>query len=956
VSAEGVLIVGAGPTAIQAALDTADGGVPVHIVTSSPFLEDAFNREINPIVSGHRLLEIAKHPLIRLWTRAEPVSATGKDGSYSVLIRRTPRFVDISKCTACGDCVDACPVTVFGAGGKAVRLPEFGVPGCAAIDKQGTAPCTAACPGGIPVQGYISLISRGRFQEALDLVEEAIPFPGICGRVCTHPCEIDCRRAEIDAPVAIRLLKRFVSDNAFGRVERPSTSISFHGGARVAVIGAGPAGMTSAYRLAKLGYRVTVFEKLPVIGGMMGIGIPEYRLPREIIEKEYRRIRESGVEVRLNTTVGPNGRHSLDDLFDMGYRAVLLAVGAHQSLNLNIPGESLPGVIQGLELLRAIRMSQNLEDPLYTETLSRLSRPGPDMRAAVLGGGNTAIDAARSLRRLGLSDVLILYRRSRAEMPALSEEIHEAESEGVQIEFLSAPMRIVGDENRGVVGVECTRMRLETPDGSGRPRPVPVEGSGFLVKVDFVIPAIGQIPDTGFLNETPGIDTTTDRRIRLQPGGFMTGRPGVFAAGDAVSGAGMTVIEAIGMGKKAAAEVDSYLRGVKPEETGLPVASLPVFRRTLSEGERKPLPRVPVSTLAVSERVQGFEEVEQGYTEAEAISEAGRCLGCGPCGECLACVHACKVGAIDHMQRETLAEISVGRIIYADDPGRFPIGPFVGLSGVLRLPRDILPAGSSAASELLAELPISGPRSEARTSVHIGAAVRIGVFVCRCGDEISCVVDTSALADCAGRWPDVVHALELPFSCTADAAGKIHRDAEANRLDRVVIAGCTCCAVDQVCYGCTFQRIRCKQNLGVLEKGGGGPMFVETFSSLPAEAHRFVNIREHCAWPHSGDPAAATAKAAALLAGAVAEARAPVISPMVSAVVAADRCRACGTCVEICEAGAARISEFSPPAACIDPAICTGCGVCVAVCPSCAISAGDGGEDRLTALIEGVLS
>jgi len=952
---DAVLIAGGGPAGVQAALELARAGVQVHLVTASPFVKASSSTGRERFEEAHRILEAEKHPLVDVRTLTDTVSAGESDGRFSIRLRRRPRFVDPSRCTACGDCVDACPVTVTESGSKAVRLAEGAVPGCAIVDKQGTAPCTAACPGGIHVQGYVSLVAAGRFMEAFNLVERAIPFPGICGRICTHPCEEACRRSGIDSPVAIRLLKRFVSDFAQEAPAGAAVEVPAGTGPAVAVVGAGPAGISAARRLRGLGYRVTVFEKLPVIGGMMGVGIPGYRLPRDIIDREYDRIRGAGVEILLDTAVGPGGRHDLDDLFRMGYRAVLLAVGAHQSLKLNIPGESFEGVIQGLDLLRAIRLAQYSGNLSCDEILNRAIRRGQDTRAAVIGGGNTAVDAARTLRRLGLSDVRILYRRSRAEMPALPEEVHEAELEGVRMEFLTAPVGITGDEANGVAGLECVRMRLDAPDAGGRPRPVPIEGSWFLYVLDMVVPAVGQVPDSGFVDRVSGIESAPDHRIILPGGGFMTGRPGVFAAGDAVSGAGMTVIEAIGMGKKAAEEIDAYLGGGSTGKERPSGPRLPVSMRELSEKEKTPVPRVPVSTVPVSERTGGFVEVERGYTEAEAVAEAGRCLGCGPCGECLACEDVCEPGAIDHLQRETLEEISVKRIIYAGDPDLFEGGLFEGLPGVTRIPPDNPHAGSAAAAEILDGLPKRGVRAP-EPATPLARASRIGVFVCRCGGEISNTVDTAAVVEKASSLPGVVYAAELSFSCTPDAAEIIREAAAEHRLDRVVVAGCTCCTLDQACYGCTFQRIRCKRNLGVLGKGGPAAGSAEWGTGLPREAHRFVNIREHCSLPHAGDEAGATGKAASLVAGAVAEAGEQVFPPMDRAVVDRYRCRSCGTCVEVCETGAARITASSWRSAFIDPAVCSGCGVCAALCPSGAITSGDSGRQRLTAVMGGVLS
>lgn len=871
------LIIGGTPAGIQAALDLADSGIGVYLITAEPFLEAGRALADNDLPGRHRLLEVAKHPRIRLRPQSTVVSAAGRSGAYRIDLRQAPRYVDTAKCTACGDCIDVCPVTVPGTQQKAVTLHPGAQPGCAVIDKKGTAPCTDACPAGIPVQGYVALIAQGRFQEALALVEAAIPFPGICGRVCTHPCESRCRRGEVDEPVAIRLLKRFVSDWVLERPvpESPQNNSIPEDAARVAVVGSGPAGMTVADRLAKLGYRVTVFEKLPVVAGMMGIGIPAYRLPREVIEREYRRIEALGVDIRLNTPIGPDGAHTLDDLFKSGYRAVCLAIGAHRSLALHIPGENLPGVVQGIELLKTVSLSQQIDEPALKDSLARMNRFGSDTRALVLGGGNTAMDAARTLKRLGLKQVRVLYRRSREEMPALPEEIADAEQEGVHIEYLTSPVRIEGDDTSGVTGLECVRMQLTDPDESGRRRPVPVPESAFMMAADLVVPAIGQVPDTGILQAGCGVNLDRGGRIQIQRDGWMTARPGLFAAGDAVTRGGMAVVEAIGMGKKAAAAIDAYLKRRPPADTVPKAADLKVADRELTAAQKKPIPRVPVATLAVPDRLKGFCEVEKGYTQAEAMAEANRCLSCGPCSECLACVHVCKPGAVDHSRRELISTHYFGAVLYADDPRRFAQTVLSNLDGVIRaLPDDPLEGSAAAARAMFDLLAAPGATPVLARAGAFAAAARIGVFVCQCGGQIADIVDTCALRDRASIWPDVMHAAELGFACTPEAAETIRAAVQQHGLNRIVLAACSCCAVDQACYSCTFQRIRCRQNLGVLKTGpAADPEDIAT-ATLPSGTFSFVNIREQCAWPHKDDSPTATSKATAMIAAAVAEARA----------------------------------------------------------------------------------
>ena len=889
---QGALIIGGTAAGIQAALDLADAGVRVHLVEASPFLGSRIGAAVPSHLLGSRLLEVTKHPNVTVWTGAAVSRASGEAGRWRVELRQHPRYVDLSKCTACKDCVEVCPVTVPGTERKAIYLAEDAQPGCAVIDKLGKAPCSNTCPGGIHVQGYVALIGQGRFREALDLIRQAIPFPGICGRICTHPCEVNCRRAEVDQSVSIRLLKRFVADWELSHPDeaapeppptpRPDAQ-------RVAVIGAGPAGMAVADNLARRGYPVTVFEALPVVGGMMAAGIPPYRLPRPVIEREIERIERLGVEIRLDSPIGPGGRHTLDELQQMGYEAIFIGVGAHRSHHLRIPGEELCGVVPGIELLRAINLSYETGDPDWkARALGHLS-DGAATRAAVIGGGNTAMDVARSLKRLGVDDVRVLYRRTRAEMPALPEEIDEAEHEGVPIEFLVAPVRVLGDDQGQVTALECVRMKLGEPDHSGRRRPVPIAGSEFALELDLVVQAIGQSPDLSFLGEGHGFAITREGTFNIDRVSYMTNRPGVFAAGDAITQP-VSVIDAIGSAKQAAASIDAYLRGIPPQEVAVSAREVPIARRELLPEDLVPMPRHAAPAIPMARRMSSYDEVELGYDAETAIAEAQRCLMCGPCSECLACEAVCEPGAILHDQHEHFEELEVGALIYAagagDAHGALP-GLAIPQDGsherrgfYLAGPDDPL-AGSAAAARVMVDLAAEGQAAAARVMVDLAAgrqplpagrtgAARIGVFVCQCHGQISDIVDTAAVEGAAATWPDVIHTQVLPQSCSEEAAAAIFQAVAERSLNRVVLAACSCCAADQVCYACTYQRVRCKDNLLGRHFDRGNPLF------------EFVNIREQCAWTHEDNPAAATEAAAAMVAAAVARARLAAALPPTS--------------------------------------------------------------------------
>jgi len=478
----------------------------------------------------------------------------------------------------------------------------------AACDALVYAPCEHTCPVNVDAVGYIALISEGRFEEALNLVRQRNPLAGVCGRVCHHPCEDKCRRGDTDDPVAIAALKRFAADYGAKMALQTKIPVVKRREEKVAIVGSGPAGLNAAYHLARWGYQVTIFEALPVAGGMLAVGIPEYRLPREVLQADINFITSLGVEIKVNTPVGAH--LSLDNLFQQGYKAVLLAIGAHRGLRLGIKGEELQGVFDGVSLLRHINLARKV-------TLGD--------RVAVIGGGNVALDAARSSLRLGAKEVTIVYRRSREEMPANREEISEAGHEGIKLLYLTAPSRIVGRDGQ-VQSLECIRTELGEYDASGRRRPVPIEGSEFSLSVDAVIAAIGQSPDISFLRGEEGLETTRGNTFIVEPVTLATQQAGVFAAGDDVTGPA-TVIEAMAAGEKAAISIDKYLRGEDMRANRLAESKKPIDI-PWEEERTEAGPRQQMPTLPTESRVADFREVDLGFPEEMAVKEARRCLRC----------------------------------------------------------------------------------------------------------------------------------------------------------------------------------------------------------------------------------------------------------------------------------------------------------------------------------------
>ncbi len=484
-------------------------------------------------------------------------------------------------------------------------------------------PCMEACPAGVNVKAYVSLIAAGKFHEALHVVREKNPLPGICGRVCTHPCESYCNRNQIDAPVAIRALKRFVADY---ELKNPIPKPGKTAGKRtekIAIIGSGPAGLTAAHDLAKSGFNVTIFEELSEPGGMLIAGIPSYRMPRDILDIEIGYIKNIGVKIITSKKI--SGKAAYNKLLK-DFDAVYLAIGAHVGKKLGIPGEDeFKGFLDAVTFLRAVN-------------LGTAKKPGENV--IIIGGGNSAIDAARTALRLG-SKVTIAYRRSRDEMPANDEEIEDAEKEGIKIHYLAAPNKIVG-KNGTATGLECVKMKLGKPDESGRAKPIPIKDSEFIIDADVIIPAISQKPDLSFLPKNHEIDISKWQTLLADESTMATNIPGVFAGGDAVTGPN-TVIDAIAQGHIAARSIEQFINGEDLTSTSDGSKSTEAEIK-IDYNTQPKIKRAKIPMQNVTKRKGNFSEVEYGFDEKTAIAEAQRCLRCGPCDECFICVSECNKG------------------------------------------------------------------------------------------------------------------------------------------------------------------------------------------------------------------------------------------------------------------------------------------------------------------------
>ena len=624
--------------------DLSIGGKMIQLSKVFPTLDCA------ACITTPKMSETARHPNITLMLNSDITKVERNEKGFHVEVTQHPRYVKPEACTGCQECEQACPEIRRDeynrnlVGRKVAFIPfNLANPRIAVIDRQDqSAPCIAACPGGVKPYGYVSLVRNGQYEEAMHLHLEDAPIPGSLGRACYAPCQEECTRGSVEGPVDMRRIKRFFAEEYYSKnPEGPTQSIKESTHKSIAVVGSGPAGLTAAYFLALSGHKVKIFEAAPEAGGMLKLTIPSYRLPKSVVDRDIQNITSLGVEIVCNHRV-----NDLNALKEDGFDAVFVSVGTHETSKLMIEGAELEGVVSCLEFLQEANIGQK------TNLTGK--------KVIVIGGGNTAIDAARTALRMGADKVDIIYRRSREEMPAFTPEIEEAEEEGVNIRMLHNPIRFTSAHSH-VTHVELVKMELGETDESGRRRPVEVKGSNFTEQVDFVIEAIGLRPSTSPF--TKELSTEKNGTISTNQDTLQTSSGWIFAGGDSVTGP-TTIIEAVGQGKRAAFYIDKFLLGETLSHYHFGDKLEPVDKQKLL-AHKQITPQQPVIDTFRNpiERIKDFQDVENTYTEEEALLSAGRCLDCSNCRECHQCISACPADAIDFSQKKEEVPVYANSIV-----------------------------------------------------------------------------------------------------------------------------------------------------------------------------------------------------------------------------------------------------------------------------------------------------
>ncbi len=1043
------LVIGGGIAGIQTALDIADMGYKTYLVEKTPSVGGRMSQldktfptlDCSACILTPKMVDVGRHPNIELITCAEVENVDGYVGNFHVKIRKKPTYVDWEKCIGCGECSKVCPVAIpnefnFGLDDRnAISVPfPQAVPLKYTISREGLQPCKSVCPAQIGAPGYVSLVSRGKFYQALKVIKEHLPFPSICGRVCHRPCENACTRKEIDEPVGIAQIKRFVGDFELEIPIAKTPPIDTRA-EKVAIIGGGPAGLTAANDLALLGYHVSIFEEMPVLGGMMRFGIPTFRLPKEILEKEITDVTNLGIRIFLNMKVGRE--ITIKEIMERGYRAVFLAIGAQKGKKSGLETESLEGVFQSIEFLKDLNLGVIKTTPIASisseicfgcglcmeecpyETIVDMRRPDNDVkpdrkknpyileelcrgcgkcaaicpvgaiklsglkeaypkignRVAVIGGGNAALDTARSCLRLGSGDVKILYRRSREEMPAEPEwEIDETIEEGVKLEFLTVPTKFISENGR-IKAIECVKMELGDVDKTGRRKPLPIPGSEYTMEVDSLIYAIGQEVALDEISDDFKIETTRTGIIKVDPVTLETSVKGVFSGGDAILGSG-TIIEAIGAGKRVAESIDRYINGIDLTEGRDKM--LPVFKPPVENVKKRK--KIPMRMLPLNKRKNNFQEVELGYSLEEAIKEARRCLDCGGCVECYECVAVCEADAIDHNMNEEMIEVDVGSIVVATgfdlfDAASLPEYGYDQLKNVIsgiEFERLVSASGPTGG-----HIEINGKEPEKVVFIQcVGSRDRDGAGNEHCS-RVCCMYTAKQAHLVREKMPDsdvTIYYTDVrafgkgfeEFYVRVQEEGVHYRRRQLS--DEIEVIKDNGKLVVKAAGQSDIEADLVVLASGIVPREGSGEManllrISRSADGFMMEAHPKLRpidtftsgifLAGCCQGPKDIPDTVAQASGAAARVGSILSKDNLEIGGSIT-VVEKDLCAGCLTCVRVCPYNVPSINEEG--VAQIIAAECQGCGICVGECPAKAIQLQHYKDNQILAQCDGILA
>jgi len=981
------LVVGGGIAGMQAALDVSRAGFKVYLVERQPTVgghmlqyDKTFpTLDCAACIGTPKMVSVGQEPNIELLSYSEVEQVSGFIGNFKVTVRQKARYVE-NRCTGCDECEKVCPIEFLNEWDvgtrtrKAVYRPfPQAVPITYCVTKYDRAPCVQTCPAGTNVQGYVALVKLGRYREAVELIMKRLPLPGTLGRVCPAPCESVCRRAEVDSALAIRDLKRFAADQVDPDA-LPVPTIEDRE-EKVAVVGSGPAGLTVAYYLRLKGYRITLFEALDQLGGMLRVGIPDYRLPAGILDKEIHYLIRHGIETRTGLRFGTD--FSMADLRAEGFSAVFLGIGAHDALQMRIPGEEeADSFIDAVSFLRDANLGRG---------------KAPGKRVIVIGGGNVAIDAARTALRLGAEKVTVVYRRSEQEMPAYAEEVEGARDEGIAFSYLTAPAGICSRAGQ-VKGLECLRTELGPPDASGRRRPVPVKGSELVLECDAVIPAIGQKVNVAWSAREPDLALTPRGSFQVNHHTLQTSIPDIFAAGDAVTGPA-TVVEAVSAGHKAVAAMHRYLSGEDLD----PYAEKPAEKESVQGNDWQPIdaeiekvPRVLPGHRDPQQRSTTFDEVDMGFSEKDARREAARCVDCGGCCECKLCESACEAGAINHSMQDEVSEIDVGSIIIATgfdplDPTpmkQYGYGRYANVFTNLEFERLSNATGPTSGRLLKRDpdnrLTYTDPPKSAAILHCIGSRDINNHEYCSRTCCMYALKYAHLLKDKCGHATEIYN-FYIDMRCFGKGyeefykrvqmegvhmvRGKASRVEEKDGLLMVTaedtLSACMVTVPVEMVILCTAMEPRPDANEVARIFGmttGSDGFFQEEHPKLEpvSTASSGVFIGGACQGPKDIPDTVAQAKGAAAEALALSASGKVAVSPMISS-IDSDICIGCQVCIGLCPYTAIEFNELKGVSV-VNEAVCKGCGSCSGFCPSGAARVRHFTNNQIFAEIEGLLS